>query len=103
MRLGEQLTCYTIHATELFEDEEFQEWLNGSVGKGLATWHTGGEPGEMSDIFVIYDHGEGDESPWSAGETGMPEKFWERIHELCKGRGITYGLLRLVNYEGGEE
>jgi hypothetical protein len=94
----ETIPGYTLYAPEFFEDPEFVAWLNSRVGKGLATWHTGGEPGEMSDLFLIYDHGEGDEAD------NMPEKFWDKIDKLCRDQHIGYGLIRLVNvkWTGGE-
>jgi hypothetical protein len=95
---SESFLVFTIEAGELFSDPEFVKWLNARLGKGLATWHCGGEPSDGSDVFIIYDHGEGDESPWSASEeTAMPERLWQKIHELCVSNRIVYGLLRLVN------
>src|SRR5262245_41562469 len=100
MKVLGSMLCYEIAAAELFDDPEFVAWLNRRVGKGLATWHCGGEPDEYSDVFVWYDEGEGDESPWSAGEeTGMPEGFWEALDNLCYEHGISFGILRLLNQE----
>lgn len=97
------LSCYRLYAADLFDDPAFREWLNRRVGKGLATWHVGGEPHEFSDVFVIYDHGEGDESPRSAlEENAMPEHCWDAICALCEAEGIEYGLLWLLNMEDEE-
>ena len=49
-------------------------------------------------MFVLYDGGEGDSSPWSAGvATGMPQRCWRRLDALSRAHGIRYGQLRLLN------
>ena len=87
-----------LHCPGLFGDEDFATWLNAWVGLGLATWHTGGEPHDMSDVFVMFDHGEGDSAP--DGEGGMPRHAWEFIGRKAKEYRLDCGVVRLVNCAG---
>lgn len=100
-KISDRHELVEVYAMDFFDDPEFARWLNSRVGQGLATWHIDGEPGEMSDIFVIYDGGEGDESSYNP--LGMPEKFWLQLCKLCEDAGIQYAVLRLLNFGNEEE
>lgn len=99
MRLkpGGPVPCVRIYAEDLFEMPEFQTWMEDWTGAGLATWHVSGEsPGEYSDVFILYDHGEGPESP-DVGESGMPQECWDLLCKFCKENHIDYAILWLIN------
>lgn len=85
--------CFRLNVPSLFGDPAFIAWLN-TPGKRMATWHGAGEPsGEMSDVFVTYDSGEGSDA------FEMPEHCWLRLYEFLKRHGyaIGYCVLWLTN------
>lgn len=69
-----------IAAPQWYTDREFIRWLNSS---GTATWHEGGEPSEMSDVFTHYCQGEGSDYPSTKTNPGIPEKIWAEISALA--------------------
>lgn len=89
--------CIEINCQELYAREDFGAWLNTYASKGLATWHTSGEPGEYSDIFMTYEHGEGSDGP--NNQNGMPEECWDIIDELCRKHGVGHAVLWLKNLD----
>lgn len=95
LEVGDQYPTLEIRAAGLFARPDFQEWLNRRTGQGLATWHVGGAPSEMSDVFVTYDHGDGDES--SDNPDGMPEPCWTAICRAVERAGATHAIVRLIN------
>jgi hypothetical protein len=101
MKIRSRHEWLDVEAGDLFADPAFVEWLNSQVGKGLATWHCGGKPHDMSDTFVIYDRGEGPECSDNPG--GMPEHCWKAICEMCDRAGFEYGIVRLLNQEPGDD
>ena len=52
-------SCYQIDIPGAFEREDFQEFLERAVQynhrpkENVATWHTGGTPGEGSDVRLV--------------------------------------------------
>lgn len=97
--------CLQVYCPELFADPAFAAWLNAGrgspapdVGK-IATWHRGGPPHEYSDVFVTYDHGDGSDSPQSAGGAVIPPHCWAQLVAVCAARGFTEGVLWLTNLE----
>jgi hypothetical protein len=96
--MAEKYTALELRVPGLFEDPAFAAWLNRQAGKGLATWHGEGEPTEMSDVFLVYDHGESGDSPDCPG--GMPRHCWDHLCRLVRANGVDYGVLRLVNADG---
>lgn len=98
LTLNEHVPCLRVHAAELFEMPQFQVWVKENIGSGLATWHfqNHAEFGEYSDIFIVYDHGEGPESPYA--ENGMPKECWDLVCELCDKCRVDYAVLWLLNF-----
>lgn len=96
----ERVECLKVNCPELFEDKDFADWLENRTGDGLATWHQcGTEPGEYSDVFVTFDHGEGSDggSDGHPNDPGMPLRCWERLVEIANQHGMEYGILWLTN------
>jgi len=87
--------CLKLNVPQWYERKDFQKWLNDFVdpheGRRHATWHQFGEPGEYSDIFVTYDHGEGSDFE------EMPGDCWEDITRVCKEQGLEYAVVWLTN------
>lgn len=92
---SELVNCLELSCPELFEEKAFSSWLNRMSGRGLATWHVQGEPGEFSDVFVTYDQGEGSDSPFNPD--GMPLSVWKVICKECEKHGLQYAVVRLIN------
>ena len=79
-----------------FKRQDFIEWLNKYTNpdrwrRRHATWHTGGEPGEYSDIFITYDQGEVDDVDV------LPEWAWGEITAVCEASNVGYAVIWLVN------
>lgn len=93
----EQIPCLKINCPELFADPEFAAWvLSGSLsqsGNKLATWHSGPDMHEFSDVFVTYDHGDGSDADY------IPEHCWAKLCETAKAAGVEYAVLWLTNLE----
>lgn len=90
----------TINAPEVFEDAEFQAWLNNSERK--FTWHQGGTPDEWSDVVVLVDPGLTGDGP----DSNMPEHIWDNLVEICRqhfkpARGVAsdHIMIRLTNVD----
>jgi hypothetical protein len=100
--MAKQSVMLELYVPGLFADPAFAAWLNQWAGLGLATWHCRSdepnEPGELSDVFVVYDHGLGDSHP--DGEGGMPRPDWDFIESKVKEHRLDYCLVRLINCEG---
>src|SRR5262249_45915116 len=63
---------------------------------GLATWHRpGDEPGETSDVFLVYDGGSGDSE-------AMPQDVWAEVCRLAQENGFEYALVWISNCSGTE-
>jgi len=95
------LDCLKINVPDLFEDEDFREWLNGlrdhpEHATKIATWHKGGIPTEYSDIFMTYDQGEGSDFGYD-DQYGLPQRAQERLTVACKVANFKSGLLWLTN------
>ena len=89
---AEAVQSLNISAPAWFARADFVEWLNGKgeFQKGPpATWHQGGEPGEYSDVFTTYDHGDGPDSE------DLPADIWETISKMAEDNGMEYGLIRI--------
>ncbi len=89
------MTGLRIGAARWFQREDFMEFVNkyanATEGPRLATWHTGGEANDFSDIFLTYDDGEGDSADM------VPEDIWEEICQICEFNHVNYALLWIVN------
>lgn len=87
-----------LNVPHWYKQPDFVAWLNKYTNpspgnRRHATWHLGGEPGEYSDVFVIYDDGEGSDFEV------MPEWAWEEIERICKWKGISHAVVWLLNLE----
>jgi hypothetical protein len=95
-----QLPCLRIDCPEWYEREDFIQWLQAGVGKGLATWHVAGEVGDMSDVFLVYDNGEcGDLFGFQGSDVQFPDDLWAEVRRRCDEAGVEYGLVWLTNVE----
>lgn len=91
-----------VNCPGLFQDARFWAWVKE---ENCATWHrreSDDPPGEYSDVFVCYDHGEGSDAPDPGApgypdSSGMPAHAWDKIKSLCERERIPYGLLWLTN------
>ena len=84
-----------LNAGVFFANPRFIAWLNNDAPK--FTWHTGGEPGDYSDVVVCVDpslSGEGSDSD-------MPQEVWNEILRVCRmefGPALGHHIMvRLVN------
>ena len=94
----ELASCLIINAPEWYERPEFLRLLNRPTGeRQTATWHNGGQPDEFSDIFLVYDNGEGSDI---FQEEGL-EDIWDLICDLAQRHGMQYGVVWIKNI--GEE
>lgn len=91
-----RVSCWRFNVPHWFCREDFKRWLNSEHHP--ATWHRGGEPGDYSDIFMTYDHGEGSDA-LAADGCCIPEDCWNEICEVMKREGATFGLIWLTNLE----
>ena len=93
--VDEDIQCLKINVPQWYEREDFKKWLNKYIQptelRRHATWHTGGEPNEMSDLFVTYDQGEGSDFE------EMPEDCWEEIHRMCRELNVKCAVIWLTN------
>ena len=69
--------------------DQFCRSTDGS--RKLATWHTPGAPDEYSDVFSVYDQGEGSDTD------AMPEDVWREIRAVAEQHGFRYGIVWLTN------
>jgi hypothetical protein len=91
---SERVACLKINCPDVFADPEFRDWLDDPAN-GVATWHPPGtEPGECSDVFVTFDHGEGSDA------FHMPGHCWLALCREAEARGFSYGVLWLTNLDG---
>ena len=78
MMLGSEYVCQRISWPELRKHKAFVKWMNKSAkmkcGRA-ATWHSGGELDDYSDLFTWVERCEGSESD-------MPEDVWKRLIEI---------------------
>jgi hypothetical protein len=64
----------------------------------VATWHTPGhEPGDLSDAFVTYDHGEGSNMCGPPELGCLPDDIWEDICQQMKELGVEQAILWITN------
>ena len=74
--------CAVIYAAALYRDPAFVAWLNKRTGDGMATWHTGGKPGDYSDVFIHVA------LPDDGSDSDMPEHCWKAILEVLRESGF---------------
>ncbi len=87
-----------INAARWYTRPDFIAFLNSSQA---ATWHeTPGEPGDFSDVFTIWDNGEGSDQP--AFNAGLPKDIWAKIGEACTANGGGVHVVWIVNVDMGE-
>jgi hypothetical protein len=79
---AEPRRAVVIYAAALYRDPEFAAWLNKGTGRGLATWHTGGAPGEYSDVFIHVA------LPADGSDSDMPEHCWAAIIATLRESGF---------------
>ena len=80
-----------LNAPDWYERKDFLYWLN-DLSKPTATWHISGEePGEYSDVFVTFDHGEGSDAD------SIPEGIWEEIKKVAAEHCFDEGLVWITN------
>jgi len=91
------LEVIRIDAHDWFAREDFQKWLNRTDRQGPATWHAAGEQvGDFSDVFTVYDQGEGPD--YGEGDF-IPEDIWQFITETCEKRNTIYAVIWIANLE----
>jgi hypothetical protein len=89
----EAVPCLRIDAPEWFAREDFADFVRGDRpaqgGAPPATWHDpdDDEMTEMSDVFVLFDHGVGSDAD------AIPDDIWEQIVRICTDQGVAYGVL----------
>lgn len=80
---AEPRKAVVIYAAVLYRDPAFVAWLNHRIiGKGLATWHTGGPPGEYSDVFIHVA------LPEDGSDSDMPPHCWKAILDVLRESGF---------------
>jgi hypothetical protein len=85
----ETLPCLRINCPAWYQRPGVVAWLRAMPGP--ATWGLHGtEPGECSDLFMTFDHGDGSDSD-------MPEDLWAEGCRLCDEAGLGYGVIWLAN------
>lgn len=86
-----------IDAPEWYQREDWMTWLNQrNQLNHPATWHTGGEPHEMSDVFFTYN-GEYEGSDIGGDEPQIPQDIWDQIHAAIGAEGIDECLVWVSN------
>lgn len=86
------LQAVRIDTSEWFDRPDFMAWLNDATPGHPATWHTPGQPaGGLSDVFVVFDHGEGSD------DQSIPEDIWAKICTVCDLYKVEYGIVWIVN------
>ena len=99
-KVTKEYTCLEVNLPSLFKMPAFISYLNDGMSHYdkplMATWHTGGKPGETSDVFIVFDHGGG-------ANANMPG--WDIIVALCDAAGMEFGVVRITNFDEspGEE
>lgn len=82
------LPCVQIEAAEWYERDDWLEYINA---KDTATWHEKGEIStECSDVFTVYDNGEGPDSEV------IPADIWSAIGAALRAHGLTYAVVRII-------
>jgi hypothetical protein len=91
----EKLDAIRINRPAWFKREDFQNWLNDRNGPNFpATWHRPQHPvGEYSDVFVVYDNGEGSDCE------SIPDDLWGEICKACRAEGVTHGIVWITNLQ----
>lgn len=97
MKLVSVTPCLELWASELFEDEQFVEWLN-NPDTNIATWHREGKswspdgsnwgaPHGRSDVFIWYSAGLDDNGQVEGGGNHSPRHvaICEMVAELKPG------------------
>jgi hypothetical protein len=97
----EHLAAMQINVPVWFARDDFRAYLNGPLA---TTWHRkrkGRRPNEMSDVFVVYDHGDSSDfvrfEPDRAGS--FPSDLREELRRIAAAEGFDYGIIRLTNCE----
>jgi hypothetical protein len=64
----------------------------------VATWHAHGcEPGDLSDAFVTYDHGEGSNMCGPPEFGCLPDDIWEDICGMMKHARVEQAIVWIAN------
>jgi hypothetical protein len=80
--------CVQIAAAEWYDRDDWRRYIDA---KDTATWHEKGEvPTECSDVFTIYDNGEGPDSEV------IPSDIWEAIGAAVRSQGFEYAVVRII-------
>lgn len=81
--------CLVLDKAEWYENTKFLAWLNSPAS---TTWHDKmNPPGEMSDVFVVYDHGDSSDRPM------IPDEIWNELMEEAERVGFKYGVVWIRN------
>lgn len=82
-----------IHAPEWFEREDLKKYMDFQSKPAhifpAASWGYaphGWEPGEFSDIFITFDHGDGSNSD-------LPDDIWQVICSVADLHDFKYGII----------
>ena len=95
--------CLKINAPEIFTRPDFIDWLNGrrqfpGETTQVATWHTGGNPNEYSDVFIYYyEDAGGDFDASDDSGYGLPIEVREQLTRVCRIAAFSEGVLWLTN------
>jgi hypothetical protein len=86
------LGCVRINVPQWYEREDWNNFINRVNGSRPATWHEpGSNPTEFSDVFVVYDGGEGSDAD------DIPGDIWAEIGSIVKEYGLPYAVVRITN------
>lgn len=94
----EPLSALKLNVPQWYAQKDFLAWLNEYADPKPgqprhATWHLKGAPNEYSDVFVIYDNGEGSDFEF------MPAWAWDEIDRVCRQMGVRHGVVWLTNLD----
>lgn len=90
----ERAQCLRIYAPEWYLRPDFRAFLElqtGHPSRPLATWHSGGEPHDMSDVFMTFNGGDLSEADL------LPLEIVDQLLHMIENAGMTFGMIWLSN------
>lgn len=88
-RVIEEIPCVQIAAADWLAAPDVKAWVANRKNKVAQLW--------CGDVFVVFDHGEGPNSPISEPDHAMPEWLWNKIDDVMRKRDMGYAVIRLLN------
>lgn len=88
-RVIEEIPCVQIAAADWLAAPDVRAWVADRKNKVAQLW--------CGDVFVVFDHGEGPNSPTSEPDHAMPEWLWNKISDVMRKRDVGYAVVRLLN------